>query len=261
MKKWSTKFELKPNRWVFVPTPECAALGREIKQRIADRWRVPEFYFHLRQGGHLAAVGAHSGHAHLARLDIEDFFGSIGLSRVTRSLKDHFGYELAREWAKASTVRHPGTGNHILPFGFVQSQIIASLCLHDSALGRELRRLSRNPDLAVSVYVDDLIVSSQSEEACKFAVDGIEAAAKKANFNLSAGKKQGPASAISAFNIDVSGSDLAITSNRMDHFAAAVLNGKPATRDAIFAYVSLVNSAQADALRNIKAPLQVLPGS
>jgi hypothetical protein len=132
--KWSTRFELKPGKWIFVPTPEMIAVGKEIKSAIEKRWSPPSYFYHLRRGGHVAALRAHLGNAAFLRLDIQDFFGSIGRSRVARCLKSRFGYETAREWAHVSTVRDPsGAAGSIIPFGFVQSPIVASLCLAESA--------------------------------------------------------------------------------------------------------------------------------
>ena len=65
------------------------------------------------------------------------------------------------QYPKESTVVWP---NHtpkayILPYGFVQSVIIASFCLHKSALGRYLNKLGGS-GFKVSVYMDDIIVST-----------------------------------------------------------------------------------------------------
>lgn len=251
MKLWKTPFELKPGRWAFPPTDDGRLVGREIKDAVAGRWKAPQFYYHLQPGGHVAAVRAHDGHAHLARLDIENFFGSIGLSRVTRSLKKRFDYDTARKWAKASCVRHPKTGEFMVPFGGIQSPILASMYLHDSTLGTVLRRLSRDHDLAVSVYVDDIIVSSNDSAKCADAVKQIEGAAAKAGLTLSAAKKQGPATKIEAFNIEIAMAGLSITNDRMLSFESTMKLGDAATRDAIVGYVHGINTTQAAALAGV----------
>jgi hypothetical protein len=248
MKQWKTKFELKPDRWVFVPTAECVEVGREIQHAVSQRWIPPPYYYHLQRGGHVAAARAHIGHSQLVRLDIEDFFGSVGLSRLTRSLKARFGYPQARTWAKASVVRHPTTGALILPFGFVQSQILASMCLHDSALGGTLRRLSRDPSFRISVYVDDIILSAENAAQCAEALALIEEAAASSHFRLSAAKRQGPSDRITAFNIEVGLNTLAISPARLAAFKNRMKAVDPVARQAIVGYVNTVNASQADGL-------------
>ena len=43
--KWSTRFELKPGKWVFVPTPEMIQVGKEIKSAIEKVWRPPAYFY------------------------------------------------------------------------------------------------------------------------------------------------------------------------------------------------------------------------
>ena len=159
--KWLYRFELKPGRWVFVPSIDSVNLGREIKERLEQAWKIPKYHYHLRSGGHLSALRSHLQHAVFIRVDLRDFFGSLNRTRVTRSLKPFFGYDTARHWANASTVKHPiDSKRTIVPYGFVQSPIVASVCLRYSALGKYLQSLQKRDDLALSVYVDDIIIST-----------------------------------------------------------------------------------------------------
>jgi hypothetical protein len=121
---WDTRFQLKPGTWVFVPTLESVQNGKEIKQAIGRVWLPPTNYYHLRSGGHVKALEAHLHNAIFAHLDIRDFFGSINKTRVTRCVKDLFGYPEGRRIANLSTVVHPDSRRMILPFGFVQSPIL-----------------------------------------------------------------------------------------------------------------------------------------
>src|SRR5258706_9167 len=95
--KWSSRFELKPGKWVFVPTPNSVSLGRDIKSAIEGHWSRPPHFYHLRRGGHVAAIRAHLNSAAFLCLDIQDFFGSIRRSRIARCLKSRFGYRTALE--------------------------------------------------------------------------------------------------------------------------------------------------------------------
>ncbi len=56
MKRWEHRFEVKPGRWVYVPTPIGKAAGEKIRSSVAKVWSRPKFYFHLRKGGHVAAL-------------------------------------------------------------------------------------------------------------------------------------------------------------------------------------------------------------
>jgi hypothetical protein len=177
--RWISRFEIKPGTWVFVPTEASVNAGRELKAAIEGRWHAPPNYFHLASGGHLSALRAHVENAHFAHLDIQNFFGQVNKSRATRCLKQYFGSVEARRMAAESTVVHPTLGGAILPFGFVQSPILASLCLSKSALGRCLREAPRRFGVKVSVYVDDIILSSNDESRLTEAIQNVESAANR----------------------------------------------------------------------------------
>lgn len=157
---------------------------------------------HLLSGGHVEALRAHAGNSWFIHLDIKDFFGSINRSRITRALKNLFGYEQARSIANASTVIHPSRGDYILPFGFVQSPLIASVCLYKSALGRCLRDLQKT-GVTVSIYVDDLILSTADLQVVQQALVAVKRAAERAEFRLNPAKEEGPAEKVTAFNIAI----------------------------------------------------------
>lgn len=249
---WSSKFELKPGTWVFVPTEASIKTGRELKLELEQKWHAPEFFFHLRAGGHVKALQAHLGNTSFARLDIKNFFGSINKTRVTRCLKSIFPYSKARELANISTVLHPVEGNPILPFGFVQSPILASLCLHRSALGQYLQTLSKRKDIVISVYVDDIILSANSEHVLTVALAEIKSRAARSGFILNVDKESPPAPQVTAFNIELSNASMTIEPGRwaqfVDSFREAVNEN---VRLGIHTYVASVNpdhTAQLDSI-------------
>lgn len=244
--KWSTKFELRPGKWVFVPTADAVIEGKKIKKAIENCWKPPSYYFHLRAGGHVEALRNHLTHDSFLRIDIQDFFGSISRTRVTRCLKKKLGYSIARTYANASTVPDPVSAKRIIiPFGFVQSQIVAAICLAESALGIYLQKLSLNPAVAVTVYVDDIIVSTSEEMLLDHVLKELEVAAKKARFILNVGKQEGPAAAITAFNIVLAKSSMTIEVDRLKKFADAFANATSGSQQAgIKSYVTSVNPAQ-----------------
>lgn len=247
--KWSCKFELKPGKWVFVPTAESVTLGREIKKNIEAAWRPPHYYYHLQAGGHVAALRSHVGRTSFLCIDLQDFFGSISLGRVTRRLSERFGYDLARDLAKASTVQSPtDRTRHILPFGFVQSPIIASLCLAKSALGNHIHAIREIPGVEVSVYMDDIIISSDESSLCSKLFESVQHAAQVSKFTLNMAKQQGPAPQISAFNILLGHGSLLVEENRMRLFSEALeQTASPQQRQGIISYVTSVNAEQAAA--------------
>lgn len=245
--KWDTRFELKPGKWVFVPSEESIKLGKKIKSQIEVRWKAPSNYFHLKAGGHVAALRSHLGQATFIHLDIQNFFDSINQSRITRCLKERFGYGIARDIAIASTVLAPSlaTKKFILPYGFVQSPIIASICLFESALGKYLRQLRKMDGVVVSVYVDDIVISTAASIDAASIVEDIKAAAKRAGFAFNMAKEEGPADSIKAFNIELGQDSLDISYERLKSFREAYLNADSEhQRKGIVGYIESVNASQ-----------------
>src|SRR6188474_2119178 len=107
--KWLNRFELKPGRWVYVPAADTRASGIAIKAKVEKLWSPPNYFYHLRSGGHVAALRSHTGNNIFFKADIQNFFGSINRTRITRCLKSKISYKVAREWAVASTVQDPGS--------------------------------------------------------------------------------------------------------------------------------------------------------
>lgn len=247
--KWNSKFELKPNTWIFVPSDETIETGKKIKNKIEKRWRPPSNYFHLQNGGHVSGLKVHLQNSYFVRLDIEDFFGSINKSKIIRCLKDLLSYKDARDIAIHSTVIHPNNNKWILPFGFVQSPIIASVCLYKSALGKYLDELSHNADVIVSVYVDDILLSSNDLEALKNYLKMIQIHANRSKFILNPKKQDGPSPKITAFNIDLSKLSLEVSVERWKGFLTMFKEStNEHTRQGILSYINSVNPAQAKSL-------------
>jgi hypothetical protein len=244
--KWSSRFELKPGKWVFVPTADSLEDGKRIKKSIEKCWKPPSYFFHLRAGGHVEALQSHLEHDNFLHIDIQDFFGSISRTRVTRCLKDKLSYAIARSYANASTVPDPVIAKRIIvPFGFVQSQIVAAVCLAESALGIYLDKLSLNPAIALSVYVDDIIVSSSDAVLLEQVLKDIEVAAKKAHFVLNADKQEGPAAVITAFNIVLTKGSMKVEADRIKKFEQALTTATSENQRAgIKSYVTSVNAVQ-----------------
>lgn len=245
MKRWEHRFELKPGRWVFVPTAEVKASGEKIHSSVSKAWSAPSFYFHLQQGGHVAALRRHLDSQHFFRCDLDDFFGRVNRSRVTRCLKRYFSYADARRVADESVVFRPGTSQTVLPYGYVQSPMLASLALDRSRLGRFLRQCNSREDMKVSVYMDDIILSSDDRSLLNDAAAELAQHATGAGFPLSPEKSQGPSALITAFNIELSHGVLSISRERLDRFRESYSTAKsPQEEMGIIGYVESINPAQ-----------------
>jgi len=249
--KWLSRFRLKSNTWVFIPTLETVKEGKLLKKVIEFKWPPPPNYYHLRSGGHVDAVKYHMGGRFFVHADIKKFFNSINRSRITRELKPYFGYEKSRAIAMESTVSIPLDSGQVfaLPFGFVQSTIIASLCLRKSSLGNTIEMLNKTDGVRVSVYVDDIIVSTQCLKKAETALLMIQKSAERSGFSLNKEKSQGPSDKITVFNIDLKQNLIEITSWRFNELLSSYKNASSdKQKSGIWGYVNSVNSAQASML-------------
>jgi hypothetical protein len=195
---------------------------------------------------------AHLGQTCFIHVDIENFFQRINRSRITRVLKGMYSYSEARDIANLSTVRLPEDveRHYILPYGFVQSTLLASICLRKSALGNYLRRLAATDGILVSVYVDDIVISLNDQALAEEIFADVKGVAEKSGFDLNQKKEQGPADRISAFNIELSQHSLHVLPDRWLAFLDAMRESEnPHRQQAILGYVGTVNTAQATQLQ------------
>jgi len=201
--------------------------------------------------GHVSALKKHLKNKYFIHLDIQNFFGHINPSRVTRSLKKYFSYEKAREIALESTVRLPKSADkkYILPFGFVQSPIISSVCLSKSALGRFLSSLEKENDFSVSVYMDDILVSSNNLKKLNQQMRLIITASEKSGLPLNTKKQEGPSDSVTAFNICMAKGLLTITPSRIQEFINTLsISTNEYQHAGITSYVSSINVGQVNSL-------------
>jgi hypothetical protein len=250
---WIHRYELKPGSWIFVPDDETRAFGTELKHELLENWKVPSNYWHLLPGGHVRAIDRHVGDDVFMRIDIQNFFGSINRTRITRVLKTMMRYDRARDAARRSVVPHPDDHNtFILPFGFVQSPIIASVCLRQSALGRYVEELSKLKGITTTVYMDDILISIHGEShSAQDIFETLRQKAERSEFVLSEKKLTGPTDSVTAFNIDVNHSGMSITNERLQEFITrCVESDNVNTVEGIRSYVTQVDSQQAQILES-----------
>jgi hypothetical protein len=248
-------FALKPGTRVYVPTADGRVRGGEIKGAIEEVWTPPSYYFHLQPGGHVAAVRQHHAAPWVASLDLKRFFDHISRARVHRAMKKlNFSQDDAWEIACDSVVdKHPPKRRFSIPFGFVQSPIIASVVLSKSALGRALRDC-RASGVTVTVYVDDISLSADSEQALQEAIDKLDDAAVVSGFQFNPDKTQGPARSARSFNIQFGSGEMRILPDRLAEFEVTLRTANEAKIGGILGYVGSVSDESLDDLEALVGP-------
>lgn len=249
---WLNRFEIKPGRWVYCPNDETRVYGKKILKITLRRWNIPPYYFHLLKGGHVQALTKHMNSEYFATIDLKDFFGSVSRTRITRALKPICGYDLAREIAKRSTIKalsEKYPHSHHLPYGFVQSPLLASISLFDSTLGKLLHKLYGSHNVIVSVYMDDIVISSRNKENLIHIFDEILMATKKSKFNINEIKTLPVAASVTAFNIELSHGLLQVTESRFQKFSSIYSeSNSEQQKQGIAGYVGSINRHQAKLL-------------
>ena len=162
-----------------------------------------------------------------------------------------FPYKAAKNRAEWSCVpSRSDIGKYFLPYGFVQSQFIAALCMDKSALGNYMRQ-NIPPEVEITVYVDDILLSSNDEEKLNQAYEGLSDAIRESNFTVNDIKSHPPEPVTTAFNIVLEENKTAIAKKRFEAFCEDVLSGHDKKTEAIINYVSKVNSKQRKHLENL----------
>lgn len=228
----------KKGKRIFVPNRFSCNLGKKLKRKIAKKYRFDSFVYHFRKGSHIAALHRHRKNKFFCRLDINRFFYSIRRNRIKRALKQ-IGIEKPEYFAKWSTVRNPYEGGgYVLPYGFVQSPVLATLVLALSPIGAYLRGLPKT--ITCSVYMDDLCLSGPNLAELKAAFDGLVAAVEQAGFTLNDKKTREPAEQIDIFNCSLANDSTAVLQDRVDEFYAN--ERSEAAVDAFETYCDIVQS-------------------
>lgn len=234
-----------------MPTQEGRGRGREIKAAIEEVWTPPSYYYHLRPGGHVAAVREHFASPWVASVDLQRFFDQISRSRVARCLKKiGFGNDVAWEMACDSVVdKRPPQREFSVPFGFIQSPIIASLVLSNSILGRLIDKFRTN-GVAITVYVDDISISEANEGALRDIVAQLDDAARLSGFKFNPQKIQKPARTATSFNIEFGSGKMRIVEDRLSQFEISLRMANEPKIEGILAYVAPVSNDDLDRLAN-----------
>jgi hypothetical protein len=238
LKNFEFSYKGPKEKRVFVPSAEGRAVGNEVKKLVESTVFFESHYFHLTPGGHISALHAHREHEFFAKLDLENFFYSIGRNRVARALRKH-SIRRAEHLARWSTVKNPAAPpSYALPYGFVQSPILATLVLRESELGCQINRLSQQ--LELSVFLDDICVSSNDESIVNAAFHALIQSAESAKFKVNGKKVSGPSRKITLFNCSLEYMQSAVLQERREKFYST--ERSVASAEAFERYCSIVES-------------------
>ncbi len=206
---------------IFAQSELGARIGKDIANKVGTKYRFDDFVFHIRKsGGHVAALHLHRNHQFFARVDLRRFFYGIGRNRVKRALSS-IAIERAGHYAKWSCVKNPYEGpSYVLPYGFIQSPILATLVLLESPLGVLLRELDAAPKIAVSLYMDDITLSSDDVDLLNKAFMRILETVELAGFQASLDKLKEPQASMDLFNCTLMHTCTEVLPSRVDRFHA-----------------------------------------
>ncbi|MBV1781405.1 reverse transcriptase family protein [Paeniglutamicibacter sp. ABSL32-1] len=192
-------------RSIHEPSPPLKALHRAILENCLPVSGVSDMAYAFHPGRDtLAAVRAHVGAQSMIRVDIKDFFGSIGTRRVA-AIFMNLGYPelLALEMALLTTVGHEVIlrGEHDsgpiyeihkegrLPQGASTSGLLANLIC--APLDQLLSMVALQWDGVITRYADDICFSSHtptSREKCQDILRDIICAIESQGFKLNSKK-------------------------------------------------------------------------
>lgn len=208
-------FQLK-GRAVFVPSADGRDIGERVKSLIENRWPFDDSFFHFLPGGHVRALHIHREQRFFSRIDLQNFFYSVGRNRVKNALKEA-GIKKAEYFAKWSTVKNPyAPPSYSIPYGFVQSPILASLALLKSEVGIRLHRLPLG--ILKSVYMDDIVLSSDDLSELTAAYEVVKESIRMAGFQINEEKATPPSDSIVAFNCRLKLGLTEVTEDRIAEF-------------------------------------------
>jgi reverse transcriptase-like protein len=232
-------------KYIFVPTERCDRKGQYLINYFSKRGELPDYFYHYRPGGHVAALYKHLECEFFFKIDIQNFFYSIARNRVTRALRS-WGLRGAESYAKWSCVSspYPAGPRYVLPIGFKQSPLLASLVLMQSPVAEAIERANAK-GVFVSVYLDDFVGAHDDEELLTEIYEDIRSACVASNLLPNAGKLVPPNRAIVAFNCNLSKGSAQVTPERIAQFYQVPRT--PRALQSFGEYVERVRKANAQA--------------
>ena len=244
MKNYFRKIPLGDGKFAYEQTPEARKEGENLVKQVFKRWDAPSFFFHMKAGGHVAALASHKKNCYFTKLDISRFYYNVTRAKLVRSLqKIGVPFEAAMYYAQISLVCD--RGHRFLPYGFHQSPALSALVLDKSLAGRYLREAARK--FTLSVYVDDIILSSRNSEALAKSSDQLVQALHGSNFSINESKSKICSASCISFNVLIQENSTEITDQRLDQFKTQIseVNGKESVVQGILQYVHSISPEQA----------------
>ncbi|MEY9098010.1 hypothetical protein ABIA24_000919 [Sinorhizobium fredii] len=228
----------KNGKRIFAPNEFSEKLGADVSRQVRKAYKFDSFIYHFKDGSHVVALHKHRANKFFCRIDISKFFYSVQRNRLKRVLKD-IGIFRAEYYAKWSTVKNPyGGGGYVLPYGFVQSPILATLVLARSSIGAYLRDL--DDSITKSVYMDDICLSGPDKAALEAAFKGLLEAVAESGFTLNDDKTRPPAEQIDIFNCSLENGCTQVLPERVEEFYS--VERTPAGEEAFATYCDIVKS-------------------
>ena len=241
------RFELKPGKFVYIPTCDALKDGKSIVDALRRSWSPAEYFCHFgKRGGHVTAMRAHLPNKFIASIDIEGFFTSITRTKIHRALGS-VGYSNRYALDVASRSCVEVEGRKFLPYGFVQSMALATLAVEKSELGKRISLL-RDSKLTITMFVDDIIISSNSQFQLKSGFDCLNDAISVSNFSMSVAKSSPPNSQLNVFNCMIESGSMRIDDSRMERFIEQLKTCSDLGRISILKYIKLINHEQHNSL-------------
>lgn len=251
IKNYEFRFEIKPGKFVYVPDKKSKLSGKKIVGQIAKKgWRPAGYLYHFgKKGGHVAALRPHQQNEFMASIDLRRFFESISRTKVHRALcKIGFPNKQAFDIAERSCVQD-GV-RKFLPYGFVQSMALATLVLETSLVGKEIESIKAS-GISVTMYVDDIILSSSNLLELEIAYGNLIWAIFEANLEISILKCSFPSHQVTAFNCILEKGKIELTLERFYEFKQQLVSASPKKRALILRYVGIINRSQQSVLSTV----------
>jgi hypothetical protein len=209
---------VRKGKYIFAPNNDCDRRAKQLIRFIERSVELPLCFYHYRKGGHVAALHQHLENKYFFKIDIRNFFYSISRNRIAAVLH-RVGYPYARTFAKWSSVRnpHPTGPRYVLPIGFRQSPILASLCLMRSPV-MDVVAWAEEAGAFVSIYLDDLICSGPDEAALQDLYELFLDAFVEANLTPHPDKIVPPTTGLQVFNCELREGVARVTPERIAEF-------------------------------------------
>jgi hypothetical protein len=149
--------------------------------------------------------------------------------------------------------KHPPRRRFSIPFGFVQSPILASVVLSKSALGKAIRDC-KDSGINVTVYVDDISLSANDEQLLRDAIAQLDHAAGVSGFAYNPAKPQAPPPSATSFNIEFGSGQMKIVPDRLAGFEVALRTASEPKAAGILGYIASVSDESLDELEKLAGP-------